>query len=210
MALRSLPHLDRSNPTMLSVDRTSGNEMLTSAAAAVLTVLLAAEGFTLLSLNNMLTAHMFIGLLLVPPVLLKLASTGYRFARYYTGTPEYVEKGPPQVFLRLLAPVLVAMTVVVLASGVGLLALGHRSGLLLQVHKASFVIWGATFAVHFLAHLPRMMRSLGEDWSGRRRRPVPGAVKRAGLVLASLGGGVALAVALLSAINHWQGGGGDF
>ena len=38
-------------------------------------------------------------------VLLKLASTGYRMARYYVGRREYGEKGPPHPFMRyLVAP----------------------------------------------------------------------------------------------------------
>jgi hypothetical protein len=31
----------------------------------------------------------FIGMVLVPPVLLKVDSTGWRFARYYRGAPAY-------------------------------------------------------------------------------------------------------------------------
>ena len=101
----------RSRPT--SLDRlggTEGNEALTSAAAAVLTLLLAAEGLTLLDLGWLRVPHMFIGMVLIPPVLVKLGSTGYRFARYYAGTRPYREKGPPLMPLRLLAPVLVAAT----------------------------------------------------------------------------------------------------
>ncbi len=45
-------------------------------------------------MHGLLVAHMFIGLVLIPPVLLKLGSTGYRFARYYTGAPAYRAKGP--------------------------------------------------------------------------------------------------------------------
>jgi hypothetical protein len=74
---------------------TEGNEILTSATAAVLTVLLVAEGITILRMGGLVSAHMFIGMLLIPPVLLKLASTGYRFIRYYTGARIYREKGPP-------------------------------------------------------------------------------------------------------------------
>ena len=129
-----------------SLDRlggTEGNEALTSAAAAVLTLLLAAEGLTLLDLGPLRVPHMFIGLVLIPPVLVKLGSTGYRFARYYAGTRPYREKGPPLMPLRLLAPVLVAATLGVFASGVALLIVGHRTGWLLQVHQASFVVWAA-------------------------------------------------------------------
>jgi hypothetical protein len=179
------------------VDRTAGNEILTSTTAVVLTILLAVEGITLLTLDSTLSLHMFIGLLLVPPVLLKLASTGYRFVRYYTRSPAYLEKGPPLIWLRLLAPVLVVTTVIVLASGIALMVVGHRSGTMLQIHKVSFVVWGATFAVHFLAYLPRALRAL-------RHAGVPGARRRIGLVLGSLAAGVVLAVASLPVISDFH------
>src|SRR4051794_35267747 len=73
---------------MDDVARTAGNEMLTSAAAVLLTVLLAAEELTLLQHDSLLPAHMFIGLVVVPPVTLKLASSA-----------NYREKGPPQILL---------------------------------------------------------------------------------------------------------------
>ena len=66
---------------------TEGNEILTSATAVVLTLLLIAEGVTIVLIGDLLSAHMFIGMALIPPVLLKLGSTGYRFARYYTRRP---------------------------------------------------------------------------------------------------------------------------
>jgi len=101
------------------------NALITHTAAAVLTILLLAEGLTLLDMRGLLHAHMFIGLVLIPPVLLKLGSTGYRFARYYTGAAPYREKGPPRPLLRVLAPVLVATTALIFVSGVWLLLLGH-------------------------------------------------------------------------------------
>jgi hypothetical protein len=103
-----------------------GNELLTSATAVLLVVLLAAEGITLLDFGGLLSVHMFVGLVLIPPVLLKLTSTGYRFARYYLRAPAYREKGPPLLPLRIMAPVLAATTVGVLATGVWLLLLGHN------------------------------------------------------------------------------------
>jgi hypothetical protein len=80
------------------------NELLTSSAAALLVILLMAEGITILDMRGLLGPHMFIGLVLIGPLGLKLASTGYRFVRYYTGAPAYVAKGPPHVALRALAP----------------------------------------------------------------------------------------------------------
>jgi hypothetical protein len=182
----------------------AGNESLTSAIAAVLTILLLAEGVTILRLGPLLAPHVFIGLVLVPLVLAKLASSGYRFARYYANSPAYREKGPPLLPLRLLAPVLVAATLGVFATGVALLVDGHKSSTLLFFHKASFVLWGAVFGIHFLAYLPRILRSLRADWSARRRRAVGGAGLRVTLVGTALSSGFLLALALLPAIDAWQ------
>ena len=122
--------------------------------------------------------HMFIGLMLIPPIALKLASTGYRFARYYTGAPVYVAKGPPQLGLRALAPLLVATTVMIFVTGVWLLILGHRSDQVLMLHKVAFIVWSGVFGVHFLVHLPRVGRSLRTAWELRRVAPPPHARTR--------------------------------
>jgi hypothetical protein len=135
------------------------NERLTALAGLALFFLLLAEGVTLLFLRQLLPVHIVVGLLLVPPVLLKLASTGWRFLNYYVGRDAYVVAGPPRLFLRLLAPLLVVSTACVLGTGVALVVLGpsHR-GLALLLHKASFVIWGPTFGVHVLAYVWRVPR----------------------------------------------------
>ena len=183
---------------------TEGNEILTSASALVLTLLLLAEGVTILRVEGLRGAHMFIGLVLIPPLLVKLGSVGYRFARYYAGTRAYVEKGPPLLALRLLAPLLVAATIAVFVTGVILMIDGRRRGNVFQLHKLSFIAWGVLFGIHFLAYLPRMVRSLQVDWSAARRQSVPGSGARAMLVAASIGGGVALALALLPQIDAWK------
>ena len=180
---------------------TEGNEILTSATAVVLTLLLIAEGVTIVLIGDLLSAHMFIGMALIPPVLLKLGSTGYRFARYYSGARIYREKGPPPLVLRLLAPLLVITTLTIFATGVVLLLSGHRSDLVFNLHKVSFIVWSGCFGVHFLAHAPHTLRALQ---AGRRRR-IPGSELRLALVVASIGGGLALAVAVLSLITGWHG-----
>lgn len=189
-----------------SLGGTAGNEIVTLTTSAVLVVLLLAEGFTVLNVRGLLTPHMFIGLVLIPPVLVKLSSTGYRMVRYYAGDSAYRTKGPPALPMRLLAPVLVAATLSVFASGVALLALGHRSDLLLTVHKASFVVWGVVFTVHFVTYLPRLLRVLPDSWGSAHRAEIPGAGLRAMLVASSVGAGVALALLLLPAIGGWPGG----
>ena len=184
---------------------TDGNEILTSATAVVLTLLLIAEGITIVLIGDLLSAHMFIGMALIPPVLLKLGSTGYRFARYYSGARVYREKGPPPLLLRLLAPLLVLTTLIIFATGVVLLVTGHRSDLVFNLHKVSFIVWSGCFGVHFLAHVPQTVRALRAGWGRTRRRRTPGSELRLALVMASIGGGVALALAVLSLITGWHG-----
>jgi hypothetical protein len=91
-------------------------------------------------------------------------------------------------------------------TGVLLLAAGHRSDTILQLHKISFIVWVAVFGVHLLAYVQRAVRSLRDDWGAARRQAVPGAGLRGMLVAAALGGGVALALALLSTITAYHGG----
>ena len=185
---------------------TEGNEALTVAAAVVLTLLLVAEGITLLKMDSLLSVHMIIGLVLIPPVLLKIGSTGYRFARYYTHSRPYMDKGPPPMLLRLSRPGPGADHVGIFVTGVLLLALGHKSDQLLFLHKASFIVWAGVFGIHFLWHLPGMLRSLPDYRRGDRARRVPGSGLRGMLVAASLGAGIALAITLASAISGYHGG----
>jgi hypothetical protein len=139
-----------------------GNEVLTTATGTILLVLLAALGVTIVFIGRLLSEHLFVGLLLLGPITLKMASTGYRFVRYYTGERAYVEKGPPWWPLRLTAPLVVLTTLVVFATGIVLLAVGplHRDPWTL-LHKVSFIAWLAVTAVHVLGHLPEVSRLLG-------------------------------------------------
>jgi len=180
-----------------------GNERLTATAGAVLFLLLAAEGVTILSIGQLLSPHVFIGMLLIPPVALKLGSTGWRFARYYRGRPEYREKGPPLLPLRLLAPVVVASTMAVFATGVALLALGPSGrGLVLTLHKASFVVWLVATGVHVLAYVWRVPRLAFADW-----RPgasaVSGAPARRLLIGGAIAAGAILAVTTVQYASPW-------
>jgi hypothetical protein len=152
-----------------------GNQRLTVLTGTVLIVLLAVLGVTILRLHTtLLWVHLFLGLLLIGPVVLKLSSTGYRFVRYYTRNPVYRRKGPPPSYLRALAPLVVLSTIVVFASGVALLLIGPSSrGVLLPVHKVSFIVWVAVTAVHVLGHLPEVAQLLS---GGRARSKQRGAV----------------------------------
>ena len=185
---------------------TTGNERLTSATGAILMVLLAVIGVTIVDLHPLLWVHLFIGMLLIAPVSLKLASTGYRFTRYYTQDGAYRRKGPPAPGLRALAPLVVLSTLIVFASGVALLFVGPSSrSALLPVHKVSFIVWVAVTALHVLAHLPSMPATLRSDFS-RRDVLGPSLPGRSGRHLALVGAlvlGVALAVLTIPEFTPW-------
>jgi hypothetical protein len=174
-----------------------GNEHLTAAVASVLLLLLAIEGATLLQIRPLLTVHAFVGMLLIPVVVLKLASTGWRMLRYYRRGEEYISRGPPHVILRVLvAPVIVLSTVVLFATGVALLVLDQTEGTIVGLHKASFIVWVGATTVHVLAHVLKLPRLI-------RRRP-PGVALRLAVVAASVVCGAALATATLPGADRLQ------
>lgn len=182
-----------------------GNARLTSTTGMVLLALLAIEGLTILSVRSLITLHVFLGILLIGPVLLKTGSTAYRFARYYTGARPYVTKGPPHVLLRLLGPLVVVSSLMLLGTGVALLAVRPSDpGLLLQGHKASFVIWLAVMTIHVLGHLKdasltawRELRSVAHGFATQGR-----GLRFALIALALVFGAVA-AGALLPTASPW-------
>jgi hypothetical protein len=172
------------------------NARLTATTGMVLLVLLAAEGATLLSIRRLLPVHLAIGLMLVPPVALKLASTGRRFAGYYLGDPRYREAGPPPILLRLIGPLVVLSTVGLLGTGVELWLFGTRFGeIWLTAHKAAFVLWFGLMAIHVVGHLEQaptlVLRDIAE------RPSLSGRARRRAWVAASLLMGAALAIGTL-------------
>jgi hypothetical protein len=186
---------------------TTGNERLTAATGAVLIALLAVLGVTILQVRQLLWPHLFVGMLLIPPVMLKMGSTGYRFARYYTSDPAYRRKGPPEALLRLLAPLVLLTTVIVFASGVVLLFVGPDSrNTLLPIHKVSFFAWLAVTAVHVLGHLPGMPALLRADYSSRSSQLSSDVTGRPGRIIALAGAlvaGVVLAVLVIPQFGPW-------
>jgi len=170
------------------------NARLTGYIGLVLILLLAAEFVTGLRFRQLLPAHAVIGFVLIPPVLLKLASVGYRFARYYAGDPRYRAAGPPQLAMRLLGPVVVALTVVVFGTGAELWLFGYRFGFIwVPVHHLSAYLWFVATAIHAGSYLRRSSELVSADWHDHLR----GAFTRRSLVVGSLVLGAVLAVAML-------------
>jgi len=180
------------------------NARITASVASVIFVLLALEGITIVAVGRLTTAHVVIGMMLVPPVLAKTASTGYRFVKYYRGDPAYREKGPPPVGLRLLGPFVVVLTVVVIASGIALLYVPlHWRGDVMLVHKASFVLWFGAMALHVLGHIVETARLAPRDWSRRTRHEIAGAGLRQWLLVGCLAAGLLLGIAVAPEVGRF-------
>lgn len=209
MASRANPRRAQSRQSRrLLAGGTAGNEQLTAATGVVLLVLLAALGVTIVRIGGLLNAHMFLGMLLIGPVVLKLASTGYRFVRYYTANPRYRAKGPPPASMRVIAPLVVISTVVVFASGVALLFAGPGArGTLTPIHKASFVIWLGLTGLHVLGHLAELPVALLSPASTPGERPWDdGGAGRGARALSLAGaivGGLVLALVAQSQFPIW-------
>jgi hypothetical protein len=199
--MRTLP--DEATPQRRE---TASNTRLTAVTGMTLFVLLAVQGVTILRVRRLITLHFFLGFLLLGPVLLKLASAGYRFFRYYSGDPDYGRAGPPRPLLRLAAPVLIILTVAVFGSGVALaFATPGHTGSLLLIHKATFILWFGVTTLHVLAYLWRAVSLTVADIRGQgpsavvARRGV-----RLGLVLASVGFGLLAGLLALGPAHTWS------
>ena len=176
----------------------AGNARLTAWTGLVLLILFLAELVTLLDVRGLLSWHVVIGTLLIPPALLKTGSTGWRMAGYYLGRRPYRRSGPPPMLLRLLGPIVVVSTLAVLGTGVAVVLVGPataRTGLidvagqsigLLMLHKASFVIWAGATGLHVLGRAVPALRLI---------RPGAGSAPVAGRALRVTAIALALAVA---------------
>ena len=202
MATRAPRHA-RARPSRLG-GSVAGNARLTSSVAVIIFILLAFEGLTIVQIGSLLSPHVFIGVVLVPPILVKIGSTSWRFFKYYTGDPEYREKGPPNIILRLLGPFVVVLTLLVMASGIGLIFLSSSwRQQLLFVHKASFVLWFGATAIHVLGHFAETAQLAPLDWLRRSRRQVSGASPRQWLLVWSLALGIVVALVVMPHAYGW-------
>ncbi len=180
------------------------NGRLTAMTGALLLVLLAIEGATLLHILPLLTLHVVIGMVLVPVILLKVGSTTWRFVRYYLGSPQYRRKGPPPALLRLLGPFVVVSTIAVVGSGIALLlAPSSLRNDLLFLHKASFVLWFAGMVVHVLGHLLDIAQLAPRDFYRRTRRQIRGAGVRQWAIVSAVCIGILLAALTAPKVGPW-------
>jgi hypothetical protein len=201
----------RHDPVLPHTGGPAGNALLTTWTALLLLVGSVAELLTLIDLRGLISWHIAIGALLVPPAVMKTASTGWRMARYYVGSAPYREAGPPPTLLRLLGPLVVVSTVGLLGSGVLLVLLGpvtsHQHvfsvfgfGLdWVGVHQGFFAVWCVATGLHVLGRLVPAVRIAVDSGGGQ----VPGAWTRALLLAGMVACAVALAVILVHVEGSW-------
>lgn len=197
----------RVDPVLPHTGGPAGNAKLTAWTGMVLLVLFLVELATLLDLSDMLSWHIVVGTLLIPPALLKTGSTGWRIIGYYTHRKPYRDAGPPPMLLRVLGPLVVFFTLAVLGSGLALIAIGPVATFVpfahfirpisaLTIHQVTFVLWGVVTGVHTLARLVPAARIIA---NGRR----PGRVTRATVVLLMLVVATGAAVLVLRLSGAW-------
>jgi succinate dehydrogenase hydrophobic anchor subunit len=182
-----------------------GNERLTALVGLTLLTLSVVELATIvLGLHRFLSLHVFVGLVLIPPIALKLASTGWRFTRYYTGNRAYRLRGAPRLVMRMLAPLLVVATIVLFGSGVAMgLLHGQQLEVARRLHGPASAIWLLLVGVHVLVHLRRALARGREDVRRPSRRSVPGARKRTLVLAAAIAVGIGVGAAMLPVQHDW-------
>jgi hypothetical protein len=209
----ALGHEHRHDPVLAGTGGPAGNAVLTAWTGLVLLVLGVAELLTLINVRGLISWHVAVGALLIPPSLAKTASTGWRIVRYYGGSPAYAEAGPPPLPLRLLGPVVVVSTLAVLATGLALVVLGQddsRQALVsavglrvdwITLHQAAFAVWATTTGLHLLARIASAARLTFLADGGRA---VPGGLGRLAILALVLVSAVVLAVVLVRADGSWH------
>lgn len=173
------------------------NERLTALSGAAIYVLLIAVAVTVLQIRPLLGAHYFVGFSLIPPVALKLWTTGSRFVHHYGGSIAYRLAGPPPLLLRfVVAPLLVVSTIAVFATGLELWTFGLAFGDgWVSAHTLSavgLILSGG--AAHVIGHARRSVAAVVEEVAAR---PSRAAVTRRSIVIGTLLLGLAIALASL-------------
>jgi hypothetical protein len=201
---RSRPSSPQRRIKKTTLREVEGNARLTASVAALLLVLLAVEGVTVLRIRAFLSLHVFVGLLLILPVALKISSTGYGFVRYYAGSPAYRRKGPPPSLLRLLGPFVVLVTLALFVTGVALLFVGPGlRGEVLTLHKVSFILWFGAMAIHVSGRILDTARIAPRDFYWRTRKQITGAALRQWTIVASLTLDILLATLFVGRSGHF-------
>ena len=176
----------------------------------VLLVLFSVEVITTLLMGSLFGLHFFLGIVLIGPVCLKIGSTVWRFARYYTGSEPYVRRGPPPTMQRVLGPVLIITSVGVLGTGV-LLAFSGPGGPWGRLHQLFFYLWLIVVIIHVVHYLPKLPQLLASRPAERAIQAAAAAGSRTRwlLLIGSVIAGLVLAVLTYHLRASWGSWGGS-
>lgn len=186
------------------------NQRLTALTGALVLPLATLVLLTGLFFGNLWHVHYFVGYLLLPVVLLKIASTGYRMARYYLRSGLYRLVRPPYPLARITSPLLVLAVIVLFVSGIVMWLTHSQADPWGWLHTDAAVIFTGLALLHLGMYVPEALRAVGDDIRPapatapsprRRRRAVLCAAVLAGLLLAL----ITVAPSRLPARAHRQG-----
>jgi hypothetical protein len=161
------PHPRRSVPV-------TGNLILTSHAGLVILFFLVLLYFTGLEFAPLRAVHFGLGFALIPILLVKLGSTGWRAVNYYVDRNPYRAAGPPWLLPRIMALPLTLFTVAATISGVVLWAAGTDRGTWATVHVYSVIALAVVTVVHLAIYTRKAFRastrSLDQPTTTRQER----------------------------------------
>ncbi|HKY04511.1 MAG TPA: molybdopterin-dependent oxidoreductase [Blastocatellia bacterium] len=112
--------------------------------------------------------HFFVGFMLIPLVLLKLATTSWKAAGYYLGRAAYRKEGPPRWYNRVLSPVMGLLFIASLWSGVAMwgsyeylfpVPYLYHDYAVVQWHLWSSAFVAALVIFHIVAHFAETFRN---------------------------------------------------
>lgn len=187
--------------------RVALNERLSAVNGGLLFVLLIGIAATVLLIQVLLPAHFLVGIALVPPLVLKLGTTGYRFMKYYLSDADFRIAGAPPAFMRfVVAPSLVVSTFVVMGTGLELWAFGDHFGTWwVNAHTASAVVFMVAAFLHLLNHSRRSATALAAEMVVR---PTAGTITPRSVLLGCGVLALLLALASLTYATPFEPGGG--
>jgi hypothetical protein len=146
------PHPRRSVPV-------AGNLILTSHAGLVILFFLVLLYFTGLEFSPLRGVHFGLGFALIPILLVKLGSTGWRAVNYYFDRDPYRAAGPPWLLPRIMALPLTLFAVSATISGVVLWAQGTDRGTWATVHIYSVIALAVVVVVHLVIYTRKAFRA---------------------------------------------------
>jgi peptidoglycan/LPS O-acetylase OafA/YrhL len=105
--------------------------------------------------------------------------------------------------MRVLAPLLVAATVVLFGSGVAMGVLHGQALDWARLHGPASVIWLSLLGLHVLVYFTRAVRKTADDAAPEPRSRARGAGVRALALAAAIVSGLVIAAATVPAQHHW-------